>query len=251
MLNRRLRRFGWQLQKYPKAPRLPEFVEELNSLTQLVGREDLSDLQDLLNGFAILASADIPIYSQLGQDAFVLGKSEGLGEHYFLEIGAYDPFQWSNTAGLREFGGWSGFHVDPSPVSAQRFSLAGLGESFLEAAALPEHKNAFFADDDATSEIHSSPVSKDSIQVKTITPSELIEKFKRLDYLSLDIEGGELELLKAWPFDICAPKIITVEHNYRKAESDEIDLTLDRNSYRKCLASITEFESWFIRDEKN
>ena len=250
-LNRRLRRFGWQFQKFPKAPRLPDLIEEMNSLKQLVEREDLADLQDLLNGFGILASANIPIYSQLGQDAFVLGKTVGKSNNFFLEIGAYDPYLWSNTAGLREFGGWSGFHIDPSPASAQRFSLAGLGDSFVEAAALPVHQNAFFDDNDATSEIHSSPVSKESIQVRTVTPSELIKKYERLDYLSLDIEGGELELLKAWPFDFCAPRIITVEHNYRKMESDQINFVLNRNGYRKCLTGITEFESWYIRDEKN
>jgi len=217
----------------------------------MVAKEDLSDLRDLISGFSLLISAGIPIHSQLGQDAFVLGKTRNFEKNYFLEIGAYDPFQWSNTAGLRELGGWSGFHVDPSPASAHRFHLAGMTDSFLEAAAVPEHRTVFFLDDDATSEIHINQQSEEAIQVKTVTPSELINKYERIDYLSLDIEGGELELIKAWPFDFCAPRVITVEHNYRQAESDEIDSILRSYGYRKCLTAITEFESWFIRDEKS
>ena len=37
-----------------------------------------------------------------------------------------------------------------------------------------------------------------------------------LDYLSVDTEGSEYEILKDLNFELYSPKIITVEHNYDK-----------------------------------
>ena len=54
---------------------------------------------------------------------------------------------------------------------------------------------------------------------KTITFDEVIPKNNEIDYLSLDIEGGELNLLKSINFDIFTIKVISVENNTPKDQN--------------------------------
>ena len=51
------------------------------------------------------------------------------------------------------------------------------------------------------------------LNLKTITFDEIIPKNTNIDYLSIDIEGGELSLLKSINFDIFTIKVISVENN--------------------------------------
>ena len=55
--------------------------------------------------------------------------------------------------------------------------------------------------------------SKDII-VKTININTLLDNHKiyNIDYVSLDIEGGELSVLKTWDFNKHKVKFLTVEH---------------------------------------
>ena len=54
------------------------------------------------------------------------------------------------------------------------------------------------------------------IEVDCVPPGALFEdpRFRRVDYLSLDVEGCEERVLKAIPFDRTHISIITVENNF-------------------------------------
>jgi hypothetical protein len=49
----------------------------------------------------------------------------------YLEIGAFHPFKYSNTATLRDVFGWIGCSVDPSSEAYKAFFDAGLSERFV------------------------------------------------------------------------------------------------------------------------
>ena len=73
-----------------------------------------------------------------------------------------------------------------------------------------------------------------SINLKTITFDEIAPKNKDVDYLSIDIEGGEMNLLKSIDFKTNNIKVISVENNIPKEQNfknffEEINFTyLDR-----------------------
>ena len=73
-----------------------------------------------------------------------------------------------------------------------------------------------------------------SISLKTITFDEIIPKNIDIDYLSIDIEGGEMNLLKSIDFKINNIKVISVENNIPKEQNfknffDTVNFTyLDR-----------------------
>ena len=78
------------------------------------------------------------------------------------------------------------------------------------------------------------PSKTKSINLKTITFDKIVPKNKDIDYLSIDIEGGEMNLLKSIDFQANSIKVISVENNIPKEQNfknffEEINFTyLDR-----------------------
>ena len=81
---------------------------------------------------------------------------------------------------------------------------------------------------------NNQPSKTKSINLKTITFDEIVPKNKDIDYISIDIEGGEMNLLKSIDFKINNIKVISVENNTPKEQNfknffEEINFTyLDR-----------------------
>ena len=67
-----------------------------------------------------------------------------------------------------------------------------------------------------------------------------------LDYLSVDTEGSEYEILKDLNFELYSPKIITVEHNYDKQKRNNIYNLLVSKKYKRVFKSLSRFEDWYI-----
>jgi hypothetical protein len=63
-------------------------------------------------------------YSQFGEDAiarsYFYHKNSLHSGGYYVDIGAYDPFKFSNTFIFHEFG-WKGINVDLSEISIDQF----------------------------------------------------------------------------------------------------------------------------------
>ena len=81
---------------------------------------------------------------------------------------------------------------------------------------------------------NNQPSKTKSISLKTITFDEIMPKNKDIDYLSIDIEGGEMNLLKSIDFNINKIKVVSVENNIPKEQNfknffEEVNFTyLDR-----------------------
>ena len=88
-----------------------------------------------------------------------------------------------------------------------------------------------------------------NIQVETISLNDVFEKYfggLPIDYISLDTEGSEFEILKDFNFKKYGPKIITVEHNFSKLQG-QIDKLLKANGYSKKFEEFTQFDAWYVR----
>ena len=87
-----------------------------------------------------------------------------------------------------------------------------------------------------------------SYKVETISLNDLILESgikDQITYLSIDTEGGELEILQNFDFNSWSPAIITVEHNFTKSAL-KLNAFLVAKGYIQILESISKFESWFI-----
>jgi hypothetical protein len=222
------------------------FVPELSDLSLQTNSKDQEDLALLLEGFALILKNGGQFTSQLGQEAFVAVHTQDISKPFYVEIGAFHPKQYSNTFALRNFLDWDGLSLDPSPESLEFFSAAGLSHKFINLGVGVDSATSNFLVDGAFSRTTKNP-SVGSIEVQVIGIRELIERRLLVDYVSLDIEGGELEIMKAFPWEISKPKVFTIEHNGDSEMKEELHRIMTSQGYRLALASISNFESWFVR----
>lgn len=158
-------------------------------------------------------------FSQAGQDEF-LDRTvfRGLRGGTFAEIGAYDGVTGSNTLFFEMFRGWSGVLVEASPRLHAEV-LKARGTPCLNVAVAAEAGIAEFLDvrkgyvqmgglldglgARAKAAIEADPRTEaEVIRVPTRPLAEILRGagLSRIDYLSMDIEGGELAVLRGFPF---------------------------------------------------
>jgi hypothetical protein len=71
---------------------------------------------------------------------------------------------------------------------------------------------------------------------------------KVIDYLSIDTEGSELEILQRFNFNEYIFNFITIEHNYRVERIALRDL-LTQHGYIQILSQFSRYEDWFLFEE--
>ena len=82
----------------------------------------------------------------------------------------------------------------------------------------------------------------------SISLLDLLKKFnapKIIDYLSIDTEGSEYEILSNFDFQKYQFKVITCEHNHTSAR-EKIFMLLTSKSYERKFSSLSMCDDWYI-----
>jgi len=153
--------------------------------------------------------------SQFAEDIFVGKFFQSARVGTWLDIGAFHPRVASNTERLRRRG-WSGINVDADPAKIRVFQWFRRGDvNICAAVAGPERHRAVLD--------HRTPSSYGSMDRLELTsgPAGMITRTvgeilaevapDRLDFVSIDVEGLEADILAAFPFDRYAPDLFCVE----------------------------------------
>lgn len=182
-------------------------------------------------------------YSQFQQDKYInetyfANKTDG----FFVDIGASDPEQASNTL-FFEKKGWSGILVEPNKKDYEKilkcrktpaeniaiyketgtfkFLLCGGYIKVLSGLLHEQHPqhlqrivNEFFEHGD----------SMELVNMQTMTFEDLLKKYNRttVDYLSIDTEGSEYAILNSIDFTKFYIKCISVENNYNDSKIEKL-----------------------------
>lgn len=147
-------------------------------------------------------------YSQAGQDIWVAKKFDYKKNGYFLEVGAYDGIQTSNTYFLEKELGWSGICIEANPYVFD--SLALNRKSLNLNLAVSNYEGVGMFSGDAIS------TNGRGVNVDFDTLNNILEKSESpeiIDYLSIDIEGHEFTVLEDFDFSKWHINCMTVEHN--------------------------------------
>ena len=246
-LNRRIRARGWDLRPWPNRMGLFGFNPELQDLISQTSMDEAKDLGLLLEGVARIVKLGGKLFSQLGQEALVSIHTTRVNSPFYLEIGAFHPEKYSKTASLRNYLNWDGLSVDPSSDSFEAFCRAGLEDKFLNVGIGPESGIAHLLSEGAFSKTCELP-SIGTTEITILGIRQLINMNSEVHYISLDIEGGELEIMRSFPWELCKPIVFTIEHNgdlYMKQGLRDLMIT---QGYRVVLNSVSSFESWFVLD---
>lgn len=184
----------------------------------------------------------LPFLSQLGQDRYILEnffkKSDGtyVTDGFFIEIGAYDGKIFSNTYVLEHLG-WKGICIEPVPeifdkLKNNRTCICIQGcisdkEGPVLFRQICEHE-VFSGIAEKYDPQHTANLAKNYsfaeskyYEVQCITLSTLLCDYAidKIHFLSLDVEGGELGILKSLSDeDLSKIYIICVEDNYYNPE---------------------------------
>jgi FkbM family methyltransferase len=187
-------------------------------------------------------------YSQLNQDTKALEFFNYKKDGFFVEIGANDGITLSNTYLLEKEFGWKGICVEAIPELYNKLVINRPNSTCISKAVYKtsdEEIEFDVANDNLLSGI-SELISKNSvhynnvknnrknIKVKTITFTDLLDQNnapKIIDYLSLDTEGSEYDILLSLDFNKYKFKLIDVEHNYLEPARSNIKKLLLDNGY--------------------
>ena len=198
--------------------------------------------------------------SQIGQDIFVVSQL-GLRPGFFIEFGASDGITLSNTHLLESKLGWQGILAEPARRDADNLAKnrtakidyrcvwkkSGRKLSFVEAKYSVLSTLALYSEDDFHAKQRESP--EDTYHVETVSLTDLLDQHnapRDIDYLSIDTEGSELDIISSFDFDKYNISIITCEHNYAK-NREKIQEILKTNGYHQVFEAFSEMDDWFVR----
>ena len=200
------------------------------------------------------------IKSQLLQEVFVLSALEQKKSGFFIEAGASDGIDCSNTYLLEKGFGWSGLLIEPSDSAFRRLVSNRSSHVFNAALWSESNLNLHFSETNSpglstiTSLKESDFLSQDrtvlkEYEVPSISLMDLLNKYnapEEIDYLSLDTEGSEFEILKNFDFSQYRFNIISVEHAWNETSRNSVLHLLKNRGYSQIRPDLTEYESWFV-----
>ena len=200
--------------------------------------------------------------SQIFQDLFVLNELNFKKKGFFIEIGAANGINLSNTYLLENKFDWDGIVVEPAKIWRDEiiknractisydciYSESGLKVEFLETTK-PEFSTVNI--DSKSKDIHEGYRQKNNkkYELRTTSFKDFSTKYevpKKIDFLSIDTEGTELEILKSINFEDFDIKIITVEHNFTK-KRESIFNYLIGFGYQRVLENFSLVDDWYIK----
>ncbi len=198
--------------------------------------------------------------AQLFQDLWVLYELNDKREGFFVEFGAADGVYLSNTWLLEKEYGWRGILAEPVPYwhealhrnrSAIISTACVAGHTGLKVSLYIPKTSAEYATicQNFKSSIHSDHFTTyEQIEVETISLIDLLQKYKapqEIDYISIDVEGSELEILENFDFNKYKVYLWTIEHNNDIDRKAAIDKLMTAHGYELCFQEFSLFDAWY------
>lgn len=177
--------------------------------------------------------------SEIGQDKWVLWRMfPRVTNGYFLDVGSGHGTIGSNTKALED-AGWTGICVDPFPTHMEGRTCRMVREVVTsvpgEVVRFHTHEGLGGIADSLgkwKDEASKSPV----VELTTTTLGHVLDDAHApsfIQFLSVDIEGAELEALKGIPFDRYRFGAMAIEHNDEEPKRSDILKFLDALGYRR------------------
>jgi len=198
--------------------------------------------------------------AQLFQDLFVLYQLGCKKSGYFVEFGAANGVELSNTVLLERDYEWTGILVEPArcwhnELTRNRkciidtrcvWTKSGERLEFNEVRDRELSTIARFSDSDG------HMVARrigEKYWVETISLGDLLNSHNApscIDYLSVDTEGSEFDILQAFDFQKYDVKVITVEHNFTASRNRIYSLMLSKG-FSRVFERFSRWDDWYVK----
>lgn len=209
-------------------------------------------------------------YSQCAEDILIhyIFSLRNVNYPSYLDIGANDPFYLNNTA-LFYKKGCTGVNIEANPELVPKFNKyrsndinlnVGVGnrEMDLNFFVLQDNTLSTFSEMEALELQKFGHKLEKVLKVKVITINKIIEQYcagKFPDFLTLDVEGLDFDIIKTITFEKSFPKVICVEASEYspigagKRRTDLIDYLISKGYYEYANTNLNAImvknEFWF------
>jgi len=198
-------------------------------------------------------------YSQFGEDRILAEIFNEKNKGLCIEVGANDGVNDSNTMYF-ENAGWDCILIEPNPALCKMIR-ASRKATLIEVAASDKNgeTSLFVAEgaerahgvstinsaEEALNKIKSYGFTYSEVQVKSMLLNEILDSLKidrKIDFISVDVEGHELEVLRGFSLDRWKPTVILVEDNSNFDNAD-VSNYLKRFGYLRFMR--TGVNDWY------
>jgi FkbM family methyltransferase len=169
-------------------------------------------------------------YSEYGQDSWLeanIFKGKRLG--MFVDIGALDGVFHSNTYFFEQERNWTGICVEPNPIMFKQLVNSRTSMNLNCAVSSTNDIVEFLQiegnlrgwsgiiqlmEPEHLQRINERDLKKNIIKIPSISLDKIVPTYRRIDYLSIDVEGAECDIVSSFPFENYDIDIMEVEVNF-------------------------------------
>lgn len=165
-------------------------------------------------------------YSQEGEDMILRRIFDGKATGFYVDVGAHHPRRFSNTYYFYKLG-WRGINIEPNPIAIRLFNRQRSRDINIEAGVsdVPGTLTYFCFDDPALNTFNVELAAQRTkltryklieerpapvLRLDTILRSNG-EKDTPIDFLSVDVEGFDLQVLKSNAWTEFRPRCVLAE----------------------------------------
>ena len=189
--------------------------------------------------------------SQFGEEKFILNFFDKKYKGKFLDIGCFHPIRHNNTYTMYKQG-WHGINIDLNPLTIELFNFFRKKDININAAISDkeEIKALYFVDElntQNTLEINhlsflkkqhnlkEDEISQQEIKTKRLDKILDYYNFTNIDFMNIDVEGHELNVLNSIDFSKYKINFICIEminHNDQaNLINKKLSIILNKNGY--------------------
>ncbi len=168
-------------------------------------------------------------YSCYGEDIFLSKFFKKKNSGFYVDVGCYHPFFWNNTYLLYKKK-WNGINIDANPLSVELFKVARKNDYNFNLAITQKNKtkiklfyrrkmNVLNTTNKKFAKI-TFPHGYKTANVKCSSLTKVLDKTKYkgrvIDFLDVDVETTDKDVLESLNFNIYKPKLICIEIRFNK-----------------------------------
>jgi|688.fasta_scaffold440893_2 FkbM family methyltransferase len=259
------RKLRFKLKEFKFFDRLIEVISDEGIVKSIINDEsrlaDLSELEKEFLGELIKNKTPNSIYkSQIGQDIFTNIILRGKKNGFFIEIGVGDGTYLSNSYYFEKNKDWKGVLCEPNKdfhevISGKRNAVlckdAIYNKSIQNVNLLSVDEFKEYSTLEMSGENDHINREKATLQmINTITFDQLAEMNDLpldIDYISIDTEGSEFEILSCIDLKKFNVSVFTIEHNYDVIRQNKLKDYLFAHGYKLFNPILSHFDYWFYK----
>ena len=156
-------------------------------------------------------------YAEFAEDVMVNRILKKIKKGFYVDIGAYHPYKGSLTYNLYNIK-WNGINLDISKSSIDLFNIARPSDININCAVSEFNGETFYYENSPINQQNSlipQDENQKKIKIQSYKLSEILkmQNINSVDYINIDTEGNELEVLMGIDFSKINPTLFTIEDN--------------------------------------